>query len=74
MVKIEVDEQLEEARMSPRVLTEAMNMFAGSASLWPGGVAKVPAQEMAVSGVDLISVGWCIHSVPTVNIRLDFAG
>ena len=36
-----------------------------------GGVKPATVAAIAASGVDLISVGWCTHSAPTLDIGLD---
>ena len=88
MVKIEVEvdtlEQLAEVlgigvdavlldNMGPDMLREAVDMVAGRAITEASGrVTKASAAAIAASGVDLISVGWCTHSAPTLDIGLDF--
>jgi nicotinate-nucleotide pyrophosphorylase (carboxylating) len=89
MVKIEVEvdtlEQLAEAleigvdavlldNMSPQMLTEAVAMVGGRAITEASGrVTRTTAPAIAATGVDLISVGWCTHSAPTLDIGLDFS-
>lgn len=89
MVKIEVEvdslEQLAEAlaigvdavlldNMGPDMLREAVSMVAGRAITEASGrVTKASAAAIAAAGVDLISVGWCTHSAPTLDIGLDFS-
>jgi nicotinate-nucleotide pyrophosphorylase (carboxylating) len=89
MVKIEVEvdtlEQLAEVleigvdavlldNMDPDTLREAVGMVAGRAITEASGrVTAASAAAIAVSGVDLISVGWCTHSAPTLDIGMDFA-
>jgi nicotinate-nucleotide pyrophosphorylase (carboxylating) len=88
MVKIEVEvdklEQLAEAleigvdtvlldNMNPDMLRKAVVMVAGRATTEASGrVTKATATAIASAGVDLISVGWCTHSAPTLDIGLDF--
>jgi nicotinate-nucleotide pyrophosphorylase (carboxylating) len=87
MVKIEVEvdtlDQLREAmaigvdavlldNMTPDQLREAVDIVAGRAITEASGrVTPSTAAEIAASGVDLISVGWCTHSAPTLDIGLD---
>jgi nicotinate-nucleotide pyrophosphorylase (carboxylating) len=87
MVKIEVEvdtlDQLVEAmeigvdavlldNMSPDMLREAVGIVAGRAITEASGrVTPATAAAIAASGVDLISVGWCTHSAPTLDIGLD---
>lgn len=89
MVKIEVEvdtlEQLAEVmetgvdavlldNMDPDMLREAVDMVAGRAITEASGrVTKSSAAAIAAAGVDLISVGWCTHSAPTLDIGLDFS-
>lgn len=89
MVKIEVEvdtlEQLAEAleigvdavlldNMNPDTLRTAVHMVAGRAITEASGrVTKATAPVIASAGVDLISVGWCTHSAPTLDIGLDFS-
>jgi nicotinate-nucleotide pyrophosphorylase (carboxylating) len=88
MVKIEVEvdtlDQLREAmetgvdavlldNMSPDQLREAVDIVAGRAITEASGrITPVTAPAIAASGVDLISVGWCTHSAPVLDIGLDF--
>lgn len=59
--------------MGPDLLREAVDMVAGRAITEASGrVTKASAAAIAASGVDLISVGWCTHSAPTLDIGLDF--
>jgi nicotinate-nucleotide pyrophosphorylase (carboxylating) len=37
-----------------------------------GGVTLDNIREIAVTGVDIISVGWITHSAPQLDIALDF--
>ncbi|MBW9114106.1 carboxylating nicotinate-nucleotide diphosphorylase [Rhizobium cauense] len=87
MVKIEVEvdtlEQLREAmeegvdavlldNMSPAELREAVAIVDGRAITEASGrVTAATVAAIAASGVDLISVGWCTHSAPTLDIGLD---
>ncbi len=88
MVKIEVEvdtlDQLHEAmgegvdavlldNMTPDQLREAVGIVAGRAITEASGrVTPETALAIAVSGVDLISVGWLTHSAPVLDIGLDF--
>lgn len=87
MVKIEVEvdrlDQLAEVlalgvdavlldNMAPEMLAEAVAMVGGRAITEASGrVTKETAPAIAASGVDLISVGWCTHSAPILDIGLD---
>ncbi|WP_208247577.1 carboxylating nicotinate-nucleotide diphosphorylase (plasmid) [Rhizobium sp. T1470] len=90
MVKIEVEvdtlEQLVEAlqenvdavlldNMTPAQLREAVAIVNGRAITEASGrVTPATVAAIAVSGVDLVSVGWCTHSAPTLDIGLDVQG
>ncbi len=90
MVKIEVEvdtlEQLGEAmregvdavlldNMTPAQLREAVAIVDGRAiTEASGSVTLATVAAVAASGVDLISVGWCTHSAPTLDIGLDVQG
>ncbi|MBD9446528.1 carboxylating nicotinate-nucleotide diphosphorylase [Rhizobium sp. RHZ01] len=90
MVKIEVEvdtlEQLGEAmregvdavlldNMTPAQLREAVAIVDGRAITEASGrVTLATVAAVAASGVDLISVGWCTHSAPTLDIGLDVQG
>lgn len=90
MVKIEVEvdtlEQLGEAmregvdavlldNMTPAQLREAVVIVDGRAITEASGrVTLATVAAVAASGVDLISVGWCTHSAPTLDIGLDVQG
>lgn len=87
MVKIEVEvdtlEQLREAmeqgvdavlldNMTPTQLREAVANVNGRAITEASGrVTPATVAAIAASGVDLVSVGWCTHSAPTLDIGLD---
>ncbi|MDQ0559745.1 nicotinate-nucleotide pyrophosphorylase (carboxylating) [Rhizobium mesoamericanum] len=87
MVKIEVEvdtlEQLREAmeqgvdavlldNMTPDQLREAVAIVNGRAVTEASGrVTPATVAAIAASGVDLVSVGWCTHSAPTLDIGLD---
>ncbi|MBZ9793804.1 carboxylating nicotinate-nucleotide diphosphorylase [Rhizobium sp. 3T7] len=87
MVKIEVEvdtlEQLREAmeqgvdavlldNMTPTQLREAVAIVNGRAITEASGrVTPATVAAIAASGVDLVSVGWCTHSAPTLDIGLD---
>lgn len=88
MVKIEVEvdtlDQLRAAmeigvdavlldNMSPDQLREAVAIVGGRAiTEASGGITPSTVASVAVSGVDLISVGWITHSAPNLDIGLDF--
>jgi len=56
-----VDRLAEAVRMThKRALTEAS-----------GGVTPETAEEVAATGVDILSVGWITHSAPALNLSLD---
>jgi len=90
MVKIEVEvdtlEQLGKAmregvdavlldNMTPAQLREAVAIVDGRAiTEASGSVTLATVAAVAASGVDLISVGWCTHSAPTLDIGLDVQG
>ncbi len=87
MVKIEVEvdtlEQLSEAmregvdavlldNMTPAQLREAVAIVDGRAITEASGrITPATVAAVGASGVDLISVGWCTHSAPTLDIGLD---
>ncbi len=87
LVKIEVEvdtlQQLREAmevgvdavlldNMTPEQLRQAVAIVDRRAiTEASGGVTPVTVAAIAASGVDLISVGWCTHSAPTLDIGLD---
>ncbi len=87
MVKIETEvdtlEQLREAmeqgvdavlldNMTPAQLREAVAIVDGRAITEASGrVTPATVAAIAASGVDLVSVGWCTHSAPTLDIGLD---
>jgi nicotinate-nucleotide pyrophosphorylase (carboxylating) len=88
MVKIEVEvdnlDQLAEAleigvdavlldNMDAGMLRQAVTMVGGRAITEASGrVTKATAPAIAATGVDLISVGWCTHSAPILDIGLDY--
>ncbi|KQV65261.1 carboxylating nicotinate-nucleotide diphosphorylase [Rhizobium sp. Root1220] len=90
MVKIEVEvdtlDQLRQAmdigvdavlldNMTPAQLREAVDIVGGRAITEASGrITLATAAAIAASGVDLISVGWCTHSAPTLDIGLDAPG
>ncbi|WP_431322805.1 carboxylating nicotinate-nucleotide diphosphorylase [Rhizobium sp. YTU87027] len=90
MVKIEIEvdtlEQLREAmeqgvdavlldNMTPDQLREAVAIVNGRAITEASGrVTPASVAAIAASGVDLVSVGWCTHSAPTLDIGLDVQG
>ena len=84
--EVEVDslEQLETAltypidavlldNMSPDELRTAVAMIDGRAiAEASGGVTLNTVQDIAATGVDLISIGWLTHSAPCLDIGLDY--
>ena len=85
MIEVEVDtlEQLDAAlgagadvilldNMDPGMLAEAVRLIDGRAvSEASGGITPETAAEIAVTGVDVISLGWLTHSAPAMDIGLD---
>jgi nicotinate-nucleotide pyrophosphorylase (carboxylating) len=90
LVKIEVEvqtlAQLEAAlaarpdavlldNMTPDQLRDAVTLTDGRAITEASGrVTLDTVSEIAASGVDLISVGWITHSVPSLDLGLDVRG
>lgn len=88
MVKIELEidtmPQLQEAlglgvdavlldNMGPETLREAVAMVGDRAITEASGrITAATAGAVAAAGVDLISVGWLTHSVPALDIGLDY--
>lgn len=88
MVKIEVEvdtlAQLDEAvtlpidavlldNMPPPVLRQAVALVSGRIiTEASGGITPDTVAEVARTGVDLISLGWLTHSVPVLDVALDF--
>ncbi|MDF2630820.1 MAG: hypothetical protein K0R39_4651, partial [Symbiobacteriaceae bacterium] len=84
-VEVEVDtlEQLQEAleggadivlldNMDPDTMRKAVEMTAGKATLEAsGGITAANLEEVARSGVDIISMGALTHSVKSLDISLD---
>jgi nicotinate-nucleotide pyrophosphorylase (carboxylating) len=59
--------------MGPETLKQAVEMVAGRMTTEAsGGVTLDNIREIAVTGVDIISVGWITHSAPQLDIALDF--
>lgn len=89
MVKIEVEadtlEQVREAvavgvdvilldNMSPETMAEAVRMAKGLAvTEASGGITPDTVRDFALTGVDVISLGWLTHSVQAMDISLDLA-
>ncbi len=87
MTKIEVEvdnlEQLKQVinydidvvmldNMSPDLLRQAVNIVNGKIiTEASGGVNFANIREIALTGVDLISIGWLTHSSPILDIGLD---
>ncbi|MBB4287637.1 carboxylating nicotinate-nucleotide diphosphorylase [Roseospira goensis] len=58
--------------MTPAVLAEGVHRVAGRAvTEASGGVTPESVAAIAVSGVDIISVGWLTHSAPSLDVGLD---
>jgi nicotinate-nucleotide pyrophosphorylase (carboxylating) len=88
LVKIEVEvdtlDQLDQAlglrvdallldNMTPEDLLQAVTMVSGRAVTEASGrITPATAPAVAATGVDLISIGWLIHSAPVLDIGLDF--
>lgn len=86
-VEIEVDTlaQLDEAleagarfvlldNMSVDMLRESVTRNAGRALLEAsGGITPLTIRDIAMTGVDVISVGWITHSAPAMDVGLDIA-
>lgn len=59
--------------MGPEMLRQAVEMADGRITLEAsGGVTLDNVRLLAETGVDIISVGWITHSVPQLDIALDF--
>jgi nicotinate-nucleotide pyrophosphorylase (carboxylating) len=59
--------------MGPEMLRQAVEMADGQITLEAsGGVTLDNVRLLAETGVDIISVGWITHSVPQLDIALDF--
>ncbi|HSE88363.1 MAG TPA: carboxylating nicotinate-nucleotide diphosphorylase [Candidatus Binatia bacterium] len=59
--------------MSPTMLAEAVKIIAGRALVEAsGGVSLDSVQDIARTGVDLISIGRLTHSAPSVDIHVEF--
>ena len=59
--------------MSIEMLRRAVEMVAGAMETEAsGGVTQDTIRAIAETGVDFISVGWVTHSVPQLDIALDF--
>lgn len=87
MIKIEVEadtlELVREAReldvdvilldnMTPDVMREAVQIVGGRAlTEASGGITPENVREYALTGVDMVSLGWLTHSVRALNISLD---
>jgi nicotinate-nucleotide pyrophosphorylase (carboxylating) len=87
MVKIEVEvdtlDQLDTAlngeidavlldNMPIKILAEAVRITNKRAiTEASGGITPQTAEEIASTGVDLISIGWITHSAPALNLSLD---
>ena len=76
----ELDEALAEKvdavlldNMSPELLALAVEKVAGRIlTEASGGITLETVRAVALSGVDLISVGWITHSAPCLDVALDF--
>lgn len=59
--------------MTPDQLRKAVEIVGGRAiTEASGGITPETAAPIAASGVDLLSVGWLTHSVPVLDVGLDF--
>jgi nicotinate-nucleotide pyrophosphorylase (carboxylating) len=59
--------------MSPELLKRAVERVGGRVlTEASGGITLETVREVALSGVDLISVGWITHSAPCLDVALDF--
>ena len=59
--------------MGPEMLREAVAMVGGRAITEASGrITPATAPAVAATGVDLISIGWLTHSVPVLDIGLDY--
>ncbi|HEY6431826.1 MAG TPA: carboxylating nicotinate-nucleotide diphosphorylase [Acetobacteraceae bacterium] len=59
--------------MGPDMLREAVAMVGGRAITEASGrITPATAPAVAAAGVDLISIGWLTHSVPVLDIGLDY--
>ncbi len=59
--------------MTPDELRHAVGIVDGRAiTEASGGITPETAEAVAASGVDLLSVGWLTHSVPVLDVGLDF--
>lgn len=59
--------------MTTEELRRAVEITAGRAlTEASGGITPETAAAVAASGVDLLSVGWLTHSVPVLDVGLDF--
>jgi nicotinate-nucleotide pyrophosphorylase (carboxylating) len=59
--------------MSPELLKRAVEKVGGRVlTEASGGITLETVREVALSGVDLISVGWITHSAPSLDVALDF--
>ncbi len=89
MLKIEVEvdtlAELEEAlslkvdavlldNMTVEMLADGVRMAQGKAvTEASGSITPASAPAIAMTGVDLISIGWITHSAPALDVALDFA-
>jgi len=59
--------------MRPEQMAECVRLVAGRATTEAsGGVSLQNAREVALAGVDWISVGALTHSAPALDLALDF--
>ena len=84
-IEVEVDDldQLEQAleagadailldNMNPDQIREAVRRTAGRATLEAsGGIGPNEVAAYAATGVDVVSLGWLTHSVPSLDVSLD---
>ncbi len=58
--------------LDPAALREAVGMVAGRAlTEASGGITPATARDIAMAGVDVLSLGWLTHSAPRLDVALD---
>jgi nicotinate-nucleotide pyrophosphorylase (carboxylating) len=59
--------------MDPATVAEAVRFAAGRVILEAsGGITPDNIVAYAETGVDIVSLGWITHSVPALDVALDF--
>jgi nicotinate-nucleotide pyrophosphorylase (carboxylating) len=59
--------------MDPPTVTAAVTRAAGRVTLEAsGGITPETIVAYAETGVDVVSLGWLTHSVPALDVALDF--